>query len=146
MFTALPDTDLFTPRCYRDPRFSPAEGTWKDKKSLSEICAPVLNSCGPCPFRAMCIRQVQPHPKRFDGVCGGRLWLDGMVIDTALGVLEEDLPMPGKPRVACGSDKGITEHHERGEQTCEQCRVFVEAEAERAAAEAEQVAGLATAA
>ncbi|WP_327073178.1 hypothetical protein OG196_14120 [Kitasatospora purpeofusca] len=137
MFTALPDTDVCMPSCYRDPRFSPAEGAWKDKKSLTDLCRPVLAQCTPCPFRAKCIRQVQPYPKKFDGVCGGRLWLDGLVIDTANGVSDDDLPAPGKPRPSCGTTAGVAGHQVRGEQQCQNCAAFTEAEAERAAAEAE---------
>ncbi|MEU5389478.1 hypothetical protein [Kitasatospora cineracea] len=137
MFTALPDTDTFLPGCYADPRFSPAEGTWKDKKTLIKMCSPVLPTCTPCPFRAQCIRQVQPHPRRFDGVCGGRLWLDGQVIATADGADDEDLPLPGKARTVCGTTAGVAEHQNRGEQQCSVCADFTCAEAERAAAEAE---------
>ncbi|MFC8449519.1 hypothetical protein [Kitasatospora sp. NPDC057223] len=137
MFTALPDTDTFLPGCYRDLRFSPAEGTWKDSKTLSDLCMPVLGTCTPCPVRAQCIRQVQPHPKRFDGVCGGRLWLDGKVIAIADGVDDDDLPLPGKPRTLCGTTGGIAQHQDRGEQQCRTCAAFAEAEAERAATEAE---------
>ncbi|MEU8919541.1 hypothetical protein AB0D10_01220 [Kitasatospora sp. NPDC048545] len=136
MFTALPDTDSFLPGCYRDLRFSPAEGAWKDKKTLSDLCLPVLGWCTPCPFRAQCIRQVQPHPKRFDGVCGGRLWLDGLVIASADGVDDDDLPLPGKPRTVCGTTTGVAEHQVRGEQQCARCAAFTAAEAERAAEEA----------
>ncbi|MFE2346156.1 hypothetical protein [Kitasatospora cineracea] len=135
MFTALPDTDLFLPGCYRDRRFSPAEGTWKDKKTLTELCGPVLEWCTPCPFRAQCIRQVQPHPKRFDGVCGGRLWLDGQVIATASGADDADLPLPGKPRITCGTTAGAAGHQSRGEQQCPACAALIAAEAERAIAE-----------
>nr|BEK65666.1 hypothetical protein KPHV_28930 [Kitasatospora purpeofusca] len=121
MFSALPDTDLFMPACYSDLRFSPAEG-WKTKEALVKICEPVLPQCTPCPHRALCIRQIQPHPRKFDGVAGGRLWLDGEVIATADGVDDEDLPLPGKPRPKCGTTEGFDVHLTVGEQPCESCR------------------------
>ncbi|MFD7639606.1 hypothetical protein ACFV4P_03040 [Kitasatospora sp. NPDC059795] len=145
MFTALPDTDRFLPGCYHDPRFSPAEGDWTDKKTLTDLCKPALPTCTPCPFRAQCIRQVQPHPKKFDGICGGRLWLDGRVIAVADDVDDEDLPLSGKPRTVCGETAGVAEHQASGERQCPACAAFTAAEAERAAAEA-QMAELAVAA
>ncbi|MBB4949546.1 hypothetical protein F4556_005081 [Kitasatospora gansuensis] len=137
MFTALPDTDLFMPACFRDPRYSPAEGKWKTKDGLTRICAPVLPNCTPCPHRAQCISQVAPHARKFDGVCGGRIWLDGEVIVTADGVDEEDLPLPGKARDTCGTTAGVDKHHVFGEQKCEGCRAVAEATAEQQPAEAE---------
>ncbi|MFD4394390.1 hypothetical protein [Kitasatospora sp. NPDC058478] len=128
MFTALPDTDLFTPTCHRDPRYSPAEGEWKNKGDLIEKCTPVLPECVPCPHRAMCIRQIRPHPAKFDGVAGGRLWLDGEVIATADGVDDTDLPLPGKPRDICGTTAGHGRHYTVGEQPCEPCQAAADAE------------------
>ncbi|MFF8769038.1 hypothetical protein [Kitasatospora sp. NPDC015120] len=130
MFTALPDTDRFMPACFRDPRYSPPEGKWKTKGGLTELCAPVLPNCVPCPHRAQCITQVAPHPRRFDGVCGGRIWLDGEVIATADGVDESDLPLPGKARDICGTTAGVDKHHAVGEQKCEACQAAADADTE----------------
>nr|BFD90892.1 hypothetical protein KitaXyl93_22520 [Kitasatospora sp. Xyl93] len=122
MFIALPDTDVFTPECYRDPLFSPAEGGWANKGDLIEMCTPVMPKCVPCPHRAMCIRQTRPHPSKFDGVAGGRLWLGGEVIGTVDGVDDLDLPLPGKPRGICGSVAGHERHRVVGEQPCDPCQ------------------------
>ncbi|MFJ6136457.1 hypothetical protein [Kitasatospora sp. NPDC092286] len=138
MFTALPDTDLFTPACFRDPRYSPAEGEWKTKDGLMEICEPVLPNCTLCPHRAQCISQVAPHARKFDGVCGGRIWLDGEVIATAVGVDEEDLPLPGKARDVCGSTAGVDKHHAFGEQKCEECQAVADADTEEQSASEEE--------
>ncbi|MGW4691031.1 hypothetical protein ACWEO1_01425 [Kitasatospora cineracea] len=123
MFSALPDTDRCLPDCFGDSDFSPADG-WKTRAKLEEICLPVLARCVPCPFRATCIRQTRPHQSRFDGVCGGRLWLDGEVIATAPFLDDRDLPMPGKERAICGTPAGWRRHYAVGEQSCDPCSAF----------------------
>ncbi|MGW4648331.1 WhiB family transcriptional regulator [Kitasatospora sp. NPDC004289] len=43
--------------------------------------APALRRCAACPVRRRCLEAVQPELSWFDGVCGGRLWRNGRVVE-----------------------------------------------------------------
>jgi hypothetical protein len=52
--------------------------------------APTLRVCNQCPIRAECEAVVDPAHTWFDGVCAGRLWRNGRVVDTDTPEESED--------------------------------------------------------
>ncbi|MFI6545228.1 hypothetical protein ACIBO9_18510 [Streptomyces prunicolor] len=54
--------------------------------------APVLRACARCAVRRDCERIVAPADNGFDGVCGGRLYRSGRVVEIPAHLLPEALP------------------------------------------------------
>ncbi|MGM9465357.1 hypothetical protein [Streptomyces murinus] len=109
--------------CWGDPDFAVADHRWKSSEELVAICEPVLYVCGGCPHRAACIRQVRPAKTRFDGVCGGRIWLNGAILQAVPDAEVSELPPP-VIRKACGSAAGARAHRRAVEQQCARCEPF----------------------
>lgn len=58
--------------------------------------AVALGDCAGCPVKSECLQVVQPHRCHFDGVCGGRAWLEGRPVDVAImgrPVLDPEVPL-----------------------------------------------------
>ncbi|MEU2558413.1 hypothetical protein ABZ626_03560 [Streptomyces longispororuber] len=109
--------------CWGDPDFAVADGRWKTTEDLVAICEPVLYICGHCPYRAACIRQVVPAKAGFTGVCGGRIWLNGVIIRALPQTAPDELPPP-VIRKACGTTAGVRAHRRATEQMCPKCRAL----------------------
>ncbi|MGW2860959.1 hypothetical protein [Streptomyces sp. NPDC001205] len=109
--------------CWGDSDFAVADHRWETGKDLVAICEPVLYVCGNCSFRAACIRQVRPAKSAFDGVCGGRVWLNGVIVQALPDVDPAELP-PAVIRQACGTSAGARAHRRAVEQQCPQCEPF----------------------
>ncbi|MER7047972.1 hypothetical protein [Streptomyces jumonjinensis] len=62
-----------------------------------------------------------PRHSRFDGVCGGRLWLDGRVLDTCAGARQSELTEEASP-ITHGTEAGARAHNRRGETACRWCK------------------------
>ncbi|MFD5428262.1 hypothetical protein [Streptomyces sp. NPDC127084] len=107
--------------CWGDPDFAVADDQWKDSGDLVAICEPVLYVCGGCHFRAACIRQVSPAKARFDGVCGGRIWLNGGIIHALPEAADSELLPPVIRKSSCGTAAGRRAHRRAAEQMCPQC-------------------------
>ena len=50
-----------------------------------------LKACRVCPVVVECELFVRPKKSFFDGVCGGKVWVDGVVIDPSQTLLAFDL-------------------------------------------------------
>ncbi|MCK7627257.1 hypothetical protein MUU72_29880 [Streptomyces sp. RS10V-4] len=109
--------------CWGDPDFAVADNRWKNGKDLVAICEPVLYVCSGCPYRAACIRQVRPAKSAFDGVCGGRVWLNGVIVSALPDADPSELPPP-VIRKACGTAAGSRAHRRAVEQQCPDCEPF----------------------
>lgn len=79
-----------------------------------------LALCLECPYRAECIDLVQPQQSRFDGICGGRLWINGNVVANPADLPDSELTEP-KLRAYCGTDTGYRQHRTLGEPVCLSC-------------------------
>jgi hypothetical protein len=101
--------------------FTPSEDAWKTVGDLKRLCGSRLGYCKPCPFRAECIAVVKPAQAMFDGVAGGRVWCNGLVIDALDDVSDEELAEP-KLRASCGTEAGAKDHTRHGERPCTSCR------------------------
>jgi hypothetical protein len=111
--------------------FSPGESEWKSSASLIRDLRPHMQVCAPCPFRADCIALVKPAQARFDGVAGGRIWANGVVI-CQLSVVADDELIEPELRASCGTEAGARDHNRHGERACSIClRVAREATARR---------------
>ncbi|MFF3976985.1 hypothetical protein [Streptomyces sp. NPDC001828] len=109
--------------CWGDPDFAVADHRWENGQDLVAICEPVLYVCGNCSLRAACIRQVLPAKSAFDGVCGGRIWLNGAIIQALPDADPAELP-PAMIRKACGTPAGSRAHRRAVEQQCPRCEPF----------------------
>ncbi|MEH0430313.1 hypothetical protein QBB34_29160 [Streptomyces stelliscabiei] len=122
--SALPRTHVTDHApCWGDPDFAVADNRWKTGKDLVAICEPVLYVCGGCPYRAACIRQVLPAKNDFDGVCGGRIWLNGLIVHALPDADPSELPPP-VIRKSCGTAAGSRAHRRAVEQQCPRCEPF----------------------
>ncbi|MFK0106468.1 hypothetical protein [Streptomyces sp. NPDC091217] len=110
--------------CHGRDGFTVTEDDWNTGADLKRLCGPQLPTCGPCPFRAECIATVKPAQAFFDGIAGGRLWCNGIVIDSLDGVHDEELAEP-KLRAYCGTEAGAKDHDRHGERRCTACRQAV---------------------
>ncbi|MCX4858303.1 hypothetical protein OG426_30570 [Streptomyces canus] len=111
---------LRAPCCGLDG-FTVGENDWKTGADLKRLCGPQLATCGPCPFRAECIATVKPAQAFFDGIAGGRLWCNGVVIASLDDVCDEELA-EAKLRASCGTEAGAKDHIRHGESPCPSCR------------------------
>lgn len=111
---------LRAPCCGRDG-FTVNENDWTNGSDLKRLLGPQLATCGPCPYRAVCIAAVKPAQAKFDGIAGGRLWCNGEVIAALDDVFEEELTEP-KLRASCGTEAGAKDHKRHGERVCSSCR------------------------
>ncbi|MFE7129315.1 hypothetical protein ACFVIM_00450 [Streptomyces sp. NPDC057638] len=109
--------------CFGDLDFAVADDRWKTVEDLLKICEPVLYVCGGCPHRAACIRQVVPTKSAFAGICGGRIWLNGVIVRALPTADPTELPPP-VIRKACGSSEGSRAHRRASEQQCPNCAPF----------------------
>ncbi|MFD9792071.1 hypothetical protein ACFWXK_14095 [Streptomyces sp. NPDC059070] len=109
--------------CWGDFDFAPAEGRCKTGKALMATCKPLLYICHRCPYRAACIRQVRPAQSQFSGICGGRIWLDGAIVEAAPDAHPSELPPP-VVRKSCGTRAGSRAHRRAAEQQCPQCEPY----------------------
>lgn len=103
--------------CVGDLRFTPNDAT---ADSLSET-RDLLKVCQDCPFRAQCIGLVLPRHSLFDGICGGRLWLNGQIRDTCETARPDEVRESGSP-ITHGTEAGARAHNRRGERACSLCR------------------------
>ncbi|MFE4424405.1 hypothetical protein [Streptomyces sp. NPDC056817] len=118
--------------------FTPSEDDWETAGDLKRLCGPQLPTCGPCPFRAVCIATVKPAQALFDGIAGGRLWCNGTAIAALDDVFEDELTEP-KLRASCGTEAGAKDHRRHGERVCPSCaQAEREMSARRKAARAKQ--------
>ncbi|MET9412149.1 hypothetical protein ABZX90_41505 [Streptomyces sp. NPDC002935] len=122
--------------CHLRDGFTVTEDDWKTGADLKRLCGPQLPTCGPCPFRALCIATVKPAQAKFDGIAGGRLWCNGEVIDALDDVSDEELAEP-KLRASCGTEAGAKDHTRHGESPCPSCRQAVREMTARRKEEAE---------
>ncbi|WP_425834235.1 hypothetical protein [Streptomyces fractus] len=106
--------------CVGDPRFTPNDAR-ADTLRTPHV-TDLLTTCETCPFRARCIALVKPHHSHFDGICGGRLWLDGWIRATCRGAEPGELDSEGEPPIVHGTEAGARAHHRRGEEACTLCR------------------------
>ncbi|MGW6393290.1 hypothetical protein ACWFR1_22915 [Streptomyces sp. NPDC055103] len=109
--------------CWGDEDFAVADHRFKNSKDLIKLCAPVLYVCGGCPYRAACIRQVRPAKSEFSGICGGRIWLNGEIVQALPDADPAELPPP-VIRKACGTAAGSRAHRRAVEQQCPRCQPF----------------------
>ncbi len=56
-----------------DPKLFDA---WQGEEALQ-----ALMICAQCPVKKLCEEFVRPKRSYFDGVCGGKVWKDGMRVD-----------------------------------------------------------------
>ncbi|WP_405803449.1 hypothetical protein [Streptomyces sp. NBC_01187] len=103
--------------CVGDLRFAPTEATEETVRDSRDL----LTVCQGCPFRAQCIGLVQPRHSRFDGICGGRLWLDGEIRTTCKNARSGEL-VEGPAPITHGTEAGARAHNRRGERACDLCR------------------------
>ncbi|GHE09197.1 hypothetical protein GCM10010339_60640 [Streptomyces alanosinicus] len=103
--------------------YVPSEELMRSKpREVLEECVPLLEGCVElCPFVLRCYERVRPEASRFDGVCAGRMWVNGKVVATAEGapVLPKLLSQAG----TCGTSSGVKAHRRLGEPLCGECRV-----------------------
>ncbi|MQY11480.1 hypothetical protein SRB5_15990 [Streptomyces sp. RB5] len=109
--------------CWGELDFAVADDRWKTEKDLVAICAPNLYVCGGCPYRAECIQQVLPAKSNFDGICGGRIWLNGTIIHALPEAQSSELLAP-VIRKSCGTAAGSRAHRRAVEQQCPRCELF----------------------
>ena len=106
--------------CFGDEDFAVSDDRWKNGIELVAICEPVLYVCGGCPHRAACIQQVAPAKSGFTGICGGRIWLNGVIIHELPDADPSELPVP-VIRKSCGTAAGSRAHRRAVEQQCPRC-------------------------
>ncbi|ORT54285.1 hypothetical protein [Streptomyces sp. CB03238] len=105
--------------CAGDRRFTPDDAN-EDSFRAPQIRM-LLAVCQDCPFRARCIDLVLPRQSLFDGICGGRLWIDGTVRATCEGAHHDELEEGAAP-ITHGTEAGARAHNRRGETACSLCR------------------------
>ncbi|MEU7640968.1 hypothetical protein AB0C11_33705 [Streptomyces sp. NPDC039016] len=107
--------------CAGDVRFTPNDAT-EDSLGAPQART-LLRICQNCPFRAQCISLVLPRASHFDGVCGGRLWLNGQIRATCKAAHPDELT-EHDPYIhrGAGTEAGARAHSRRGERACSLCR------------------------
>ncbi|MCR8573058.1 hypothetical protein [Streptomyces sp. Isolate_219] len=105
--------------CVGDVRFTPDDAT--EDSLRAPQTRRLLTVCRRCPFRAQCIDLVLPSRSLFDGICGGRLWLNGQILATCKGARPDELEEGADP-INHGTEAGARAHNRRGETACSWCR------------------------
>lgn len=54
-----------------------------------------LKACNVCPVTRECEEFVRPKKSFFDGVCGGKVWVEGVRVDVRSQVLFRQEPLAG---------------------------------------------------
>ncbi|AJC58615.1 hypothetical protein [Streptomyces sp. 769] len=105
--------------CAGDLRFTPADASADALRT--PMTRQLLKVCQGCPYRSRCIDLVLPRASKFDGICGGRLWIDGTVRDECEAAHPDDLAEDGR-YIPHGTEAGARAHNRRGERACSLCR------------------------
>jgi hypothetical protein len=112
--------------CRDDPRF-----VFDDTADVTTVeILQLLSICQRCPFRAACVATVLPAKSGFDGVCGGRVWVNGVVRAECDGAKPDELDESGS-YIPHGTEAGARAHSRRGERACLACRQVARAAAAR---------------
>ncbi|MFE5089486.1 hypothetical protein ACFRCI_03610 [Streptomyces sp. NPDC056638] len=96
-------------------------GSRSTDKALIRKAGTHMALCRRCPFRVECIDHVMPEQSRFDGICGGRLWINGTAIRRVATARKAELNEP-KLRATCGTDTAWLQHMRNDETPCLSCR------------------------
>ncbi|MBY8884813.1 hypothetical protein K7472_08130 [Streptomyces sp. PTM05] len=107
--------------CAGDLRFAPPEAEQAAAFLRSPLARQLLATCQDCPFRSACISRVLPRKSGFDGICGGRLWIDGQVQAECADADPGELAEHGS-YIPHGTESGARAHNRRGEPACAWCR------------------------
>lgn len=91
--------------------------------------ATALERCRACIVVDLCEQVVAPRDSYYDGVCGGRIWVNGVELGTRRGHREPTI------RPSCGTEYGYDQHRVHGEKQCPRCKAV---KAERRAARKRQ--------
>ncbi|MER5546522.1 hypothetical protein ACWDBP_34845 [Streptomyces sp. NPDC001233] len=108
--------------CAGDTRFTPNDASEESLRALG--FQDLLKVCRVCPFRAACISLVKPRASLFDGICGGRLWLNGEIRATCETAHPGELAEGARP-ITHGTPAGARAHRRRGEPVCSLCKEAV---------------------
>ncbi|PCG85491.1 hypothetical protein CIB93_14150 [Streptomyces sp. WZ.A104] len=101
--------------------YVPSDGQLGAPDRLMEASAPLMQACvESCPFIVACYDRVRPDVG-FDGVCAGRLWIDGTPVAVAEGA-PRLRKLPSRAGI-CGTSSGVAGHRRVGEPLCGDCRV-----------------------
>lgn len=109
--------------CRGDLRFTPSEGAvdiLAEPLAIQPLALELLATCAACPYRAGCIDRVLPAKSKFDGICGGRLWTNGLIRAECDGAEPDELEERGT-YIAHGTEAGARAHNRRGEAACTLC-------------------------
>ncbi|MFC1415409.1 hypothetical protein [Streptacidiphilus cavernicola] len=80
------------PLCLGRADFVAAEGRWEAQPDeMYEELQPLAQLCRGCPAIADCLADVRPSRTGFDGVCAGRVWLNGLVVHPEPAVAKREL-------------------------------------------------------
>ncbi|CAM5314047.1 hypothetical protein SABIM44S_00227 [Streptomyces abikoensis] len=120
--------------CGGRPEYVPDSATLTSLKRLKESCGPLMAACTACPFVVQCFERVRPISSRFDGVCAGRLWVNGTLVDEAAGV--PPLPREQSHAGTCGTSTGVKGHRALGQSLCGPCRQVSQRAQSRSAGQA----------
>ncbi|MFJ7422708.1 hypothetical protein ACIQXD_29515 [Streptomyces uncialis] len=107
--------------CAAVPGFVLPEGSRSTDMALIRKASLAMDHCQTCPYRSECIDLVQPGQAGFDGIAGGRLWINGHPVSSVTAAREDELTEPAL-RATCGTDSGWLQHRRRGERPCPGCR------------------------
>lgn len=106
--------------------------TEEPAEKLAKTVEPLVRTCLDCPVLAECYDRVRPKGSQFDGVCAGRLWINGQEATRALGAPSLPKALVSRAGV-CGEPSGVRGHRRAGEPLCGQCRVTAQRAESRAA-------------
>lgn len=99
---------------------------------LVKAVEPLVRACLACPVLNECYDRVRPKGSQFDGVCAGRLWINGQEAARALGAPALPKSLVSRAGV-CGEPSGVRGHRRAGEPLCGQCRITAQRSESRAA-------------
>lgn len=112
--------------CRDDLRFVFDDAANVSNREISHL----LSICQRCPFRAACVATVLPAKYGFDGVCGGRVWINGVIRAECEDAQPAELDESGT-YIPHGTEAGARAHSRRGERACLACRQVAKAAAAR---------------